>query len=160
MECLGSLCLTPIAPGRPKMLDLSSDESGGTEFSLILFSFSKECLTGNHHRSKLVGVHCIKWFQYSGVLWLRGEQWTAGHCQSTAREQWAEAPNMGETRGPRHAPCPEGPGHNQWQPFPAPPRPGHLEFMQQFPCSLPFNSGDLGQVSNTTTVRWRLSWTT
>ena len=55
------------------MLDLSSDESGGTEFSLILFSFSKECLTGNHHRSKLVGVHCIKWFQYSGVLWLWGD---------------------------------------------------------------------------------------
>src|SRR5512144_160263 len=111
MECLGSLCLTPIAPGRPKMLELSSDESGGTEFSLILFSFSKECLTGNHHRSKHVGVHCIKWFQYSGVLWLWGEQWTAGHCQSTAREQWAEAPNLGETRGHRHAPCPEGPGH-------------------------------------------------
>src|SRR5512144_2629536 len=66
---------------------------------------------------------------------------------------------MGETRGPRYAPCPEVPGHNHWQPFPAPPRPGHLEFMQQFPCSLPFNSGDLGQVSNTTTVRWRLSWT-
>lgn len=39
------------------MLDLSSDESGGTEFSLILFSFSKECLTGNHHRSK--HVECI-----------------------------------------------------------------------------------------------------
>ena len=88
------------------MLDLSSDESGGTEFSLILFSFSKECLTGNHHRSKHLGVHCIKWFQYSGVLWLRGEQWTAGHCQSTAREQWAEAPNMGETRalGMLHVP--------------------------------------------------------
>jgi hypothetical protein len=92
-------------------------------------------------------VHCIKWFQYSGGLWLWGEQRTVGHCQSTAREQWAEAPNMGETRGPRHAPCPEGPGHNQCQLFPAPPRPGHLEFMQQFPCSLPFNSGDLGQVT-------------
>lgn len=32
--------------------------------------------------------------------------------------------------------------------------------MQQFPCSLPFNSGELGQVSHTTTLCWRLSWKT
>lgn len=107
---MGSLCLTPIAPGRPKMLDLSLDESGGTEFSLILFSFSKECLTGNHHRSKHIGVHCTKWFRYSGMLWLWGEQGTARHCPYTARGQWAEAPNLGETRGPKHAPYPEGTG--------------------------------------------------
>lgn len=37
------------------MLDLRFDESGGNEFSLILFSFSKECLTGNHHRSMHIG---------------------------------------------------------------------------------------------------------
>lgn len=111
MEWLASLCLTPIAPERSKMLDLSPDESGGTEFSLILFSFSKECLTGNHHRSKHTGVHCTMWIQYSGVLGLWGEQRGARHCASIAREQWAEAPNLGATRGPKHAPCPEGTGY-------------------------------------------------
>lgn len=45
------------------MPDLSFDESGGTEFSLILFSFSKECLTGNHHRSKHAGVPWHRDFQ-------------------------------------------------------------------------------------------------
>lgn len=48
------------------MLDLSPDERGGTEISLILFSFSKECLTWNHHRSKHTGVPCIKGL---GLLW-------------------------------------------------------------------------------------------
>lgn len=113
---MASLCLTPIAPGKPKRLDLSPDESGGTEFSLILFSFSKECLTGNHHRSKHTGVHNTKWIQNSGVLGLWGEQGTARHCPSIAREQWAEAPNLGATRGPKPAPCPTVSGHTGGRP--------------------------------------------
>ena len=34
-----------MLPTRGNVLDLSHDENDGSEFSLILFSFSKECLT-------------------------------------------------------------------------------------------------------------------
>lgn len=37
------LSLTPSFPGGDNVLDLSCDENDGREFSLILFSFSKEC---------------------------------------------------------------------------------------------------------------------
>jgi len=39
----GKLSLTPTFPGGDNVLDLSFDENDGREFSLILFSFSKEC---------------------------------------------------------------------------------------------------------------------
>ena len=37
------LSLTPTFPGGDNVLDLRFDENDGREFSLILFSFSKEC---------------------------------------------------------------------------------------------------------------------
>lgn len=37
------LSLTLTFPGADNVLDLSFDENDGREFSLILFSFSKEC---------------------------------------------------------------------------------------------------------------------
>lgn len=41
---MGSLLsLTLTFPGADNVLDLSFDENDGREFSLILFSFSKEC---------------------------------------------------------------------------------------------------------------------
>lgn len=51
------------------MPDLSHDERDGSGFSLILFSFSKECYWRTHHRSKHAGrtnrVHA------SGRAWAR-----------------------------------------------------------------------------------------
>ena len=40
----GKLSLTPAVPGEDNVLDLSFDENDGSEFSLILFRFSKECI--------------------------------------------------------------------------------------------------------------------
>lgn len=42
----------PAVPVRGSVLDLRHDESDGLELSLILFSFSKECFLGHHHRSE------------------------------------------------------------------------------------------------------------
>lgn len=63
------------------MLDLSPDESSGAEFSLILFSFSKECLTGNHHRSKNTRVPCTKSLQ---VLWSALALGRARNCKTNS----------------------------------------------------------------------------
>lgn len=47
------LCLCPCLCQR--VPDLSHDERDGSGFSLILFSFSKECYWRTHHRSKHAG---------------------------------------------------------------------------------------------------------
>lgn len=40
----GKRSLTPAMPGEDNVPDLSFDENDGSEFSLILFRFSKECI--------------------------------------------------------------------------------------------------------------------
>lgn len=49
------LCLATAASAAANVLDLSHDERDGSEFSLILFSFSKECYWRTHHRSEHAG---------------------------------------------------------------------------------------------------------
>lgn len=52
------LCLATAASAAANVLDLSHDERDGSEFSLILFSFSKECYWRTHHRSEHAGRGC------------------------------------------------------------------------------------------------------
>lgn len=91
------------------MPDLSPDESSGAEFSLILFSFSKECLTGNHHRSKNTRMQRTKNIQ---VLCSAQALGRARKCKTIPIHfQGAKGPSS--THGstcPIPAPGPEGTG--------------------------------------------------
>lgn len=64
------------------VLDLSHDERDGSEFSLILFSFSKECYCRTHHRSQHAG---------------RGHQ---VRVAARARDQPATCDTPGSAQGP------------------------------------------------------------
>lgn len=106
-ECLACLFLMPIGPVGPQVPDLSFDESCGTEFSLILFSFSKECLTGNHHRSKHSAVPCTKTLWVLWSAWVLEEQGTASHCPFISRDQSIGlSSKQGSNQRPKPALCP------------------------------------------------------
>lgn len=92
------------------VLDLSSDDSSGAEFSLILFSFSKECLTGNHHRSRHTEMPCPKRYRCSGLPTLWEVQGTAWYSPRVNGEQCAWAPDVGAWIQNIYAPGPEGTG--------------------------------------------------
>lgn len=137
--------------------DLSPDESSGAEFSLILFSFSKECLTGNHHRSKNTRVPCTKSIK---VLWSAQALGRAKSCKAfPIHYQGAMGPSstLGSTEMPYSCSRSRRDRIHGRQLQPTPPRPGHLEFSGQFKCSLPFISSAFGKVSNTKSVHWGIS---
>lgn len=80
----GKLSLTPTFPGGDNVLDLSFDENDGREFSLILFSFSKEC---RMRESSSIRAHSGPPGQLNGAGWVsrRAKPMASEPCSSLAR---------------------------------------------------------------------------